>query len=94
MKQLGLELSDHQILVTSICGGIVDTPMWDLIDREIAKSKACRKDRSKQRAVDSIPLGRIQKPEDMANVVAFLASDDASYITADTINVAGGLLPY
>ncbi len=94
MKQLGLELSSHQILVTSICGGIIDTPMWDQIDREIAKLEGVPVGSVKARAVASIPLGRIQKPEDLANVVAFLASDDASYITADTINVAGGLLPY
>ena len=94
MKQLGLELSSHQILVTSICGGIVDTSMWDQIDREIAKLEGVPIGSVKARAVASIPLGRIQKPEDLANVVAFLASDDASYITADTINVAGGLLPY
>ena len=94
MKQLGLELSSHQILVTSICGGIIDTSMWDQIDREIAKLEGVPIGSVKARAVASIPLGRIQKPEDLANVVAFLASDDASYITADTINVAGGLLPY
>ena len=35
-KQLGLELSDHGILVNCVCAGIVDTPMWDLIDRETA----------------------------------------------------------
>ena len=68
--------------------------MWDQIDREIAKLEGVPIGSVKARAVASIPLGRIQKPEDLANVVAFLASDDASYITADTINVAGGLLPY
>jgi meso-butanediol dehydrogenase / (S,S)-butanediol dehydrogenase / diacetyl reductase len=94
MKQLGLELSSHHILVTSICGGIIDTPMWDLIDREIAKLEGVAAGTIKSKAVASVPLGRIQKPEDLANVVAFLASDDASYITADAINVAGGLLPY
>ena len=47
-----------------------------------------------QVSVASIPVGRIQSPDDVANVVAFLASDDASYITADAVNCAGGLLPY
>jgi meso-butanediol dehydrogenase / (S,S)-butanediol dehydrogenase / diacetyl reductase len=94
MKQLGLELSSHQILVNSICGGIIDTPMWDLIDREISKLEGTPLGSVKARAVASVPLGRIQKPEDLANVVAFLASDDANYLTADTINAAGGLLPY
>ena len=93
-KQLGLELAEHQILVNSICGGIVDTPMWDLIDRETAAILGVPEGSVKAGAVASIPLGRIQKPEDMANVVAFLASDDASYMTAGTVNVEGGLLPY
>lgn len=93
-KQLALELSEYRILVNCLCPGIVDTPMWDLIDRETAKLEGVPVGSVKARAVASIPLGHIQKPEDVANVVAFLASDDASYITADTVNCAGGLLPY
>ncbi len=93
-KQLGLELSDHQILVNSICGGIIDTPMWDLIDRETARILGVEEGSIKAGAVASIPLGRIQEPEDIANVVAFLASDDANYITASALNAEGGLLPY
>ncbi|HZQ05529.1 MAG TPA: glucose 1-dehydrogenase [Anaerolineae bacterium] len=93
-KQLGLELSDYQILVNCVCAGIVDTDMWDLIDREIAKLENAPIGSVKARAVATIPLGRIEQPEDVANVVAFLASDDASYITAQTYNVCGGILPY
>ncbi len=93
-KQLGLELSDYQILVNCVCAGIVDTDMWDLIDREIAKLENAPVGSVKARAVATIPLGRIEQPEDVANVVAFLASDDASYITAQTYNVCGGILPY
>ena len=93
-KQLGLEISDHQILVNSICGGIIDTPMWDLIDRETAKIQGVPEGSVKAGAVESIPLGRIQQPEDIANVVTFLASDDANYITASALNAEGGLLPY
>ena len=40
-KQMGLELSSHGILVNCVCAGIVDTPMWDLIDRETAKLERC-----------------------------------------------------
>ena len=68
--------------------------MWDLIDRETAKILDVPEGSIKAGAVDSIPLGRIQQPEDMANVVAFLCSDDAGYITASAMNVEGGLLPY
>jgi NAD(P)-dependent dehydrogenase (short-subunit alcohol dehydrogenase family) len=93
-KQLGLELADQNILVTCLCPGIVDTPLWDQIDRETARIEQVPVGSVKARAVAGVPLGRIQTPEDVANVVAFLASDDASYITADAINCAGGLLPY
>jgi acetoin reductase-like protein len=93
-KQFGLELSDYQILVNCVCAGIVDTDMWDLIDREVAKLENAPVGSVKARAVATIPLGRIQQPEDVANVVAFLASDDASYVTGQTYNVCGGILPY
>ena len=93
-RQLGLELSDHQILVNCVCAGIVDTPMWELIDREIADLEGVPRGSVLEKIVGDIPLGRIQKPEDVANVVAFLASNDANYMTSDTINVAGGIIPY
>ena len=93
-KQMGLELAQHRILVNCVCAGIVDTPMWDLIDREIAEREGAPIGSVKASAVDSIPLGRIQEPEDVANVVVFLASTDASYMTGQTYNVCGGILPY
>jgi meso-butanediol dehydrogenase/(S,S)-butanediol dehydrogenase/diacetyl reductase len=93
-KQLGLELSSHDILVNCVCAGIVDTPMWDLIDRETARLQGLPAGTVKARAVAGIPLRRIEQPEDVANMVAFLASDDAGYITAQALNVCGGILPF
>ena len=93
-KQFGLELSPHGILVNCVCPGIVDTPMWDLIDREIAQLEDAPVGSVKARAVARIPVGRIQQPEDVANLIAFLASEDSNYITAQAVNVSGGLLPY
>lgn len=93
-KQMGLELSSHQILVNCVCAGIVDTSMWDLIDREISRIEGSEVGSVKARAVARIPLERIQQPDDVANLVVFLASSDASYITSQALNVSGGLLPY
>ncbi len=93
-KQMGLELAGDRILVNCVCAGIVDTEMWDLIDREVARAENAPVGSVKARAVASIPLGRIEQPEDVANMVAFLASDDASYITGQALNVCGGILPY
>ncbi len=93
-KQFGLELSSYQILVNCVCAGIVDTDMWDLIDRDTAKMQGVPLGSVKAKAVAGVPLGRIQRPEDVANTVVFLASEDASYITAQSFNVCGGMLPY
>jgi len=93
-KQMGLELSDHGILVNCVCAGIVDTPMWDLIDRETTRLQGTPIGSVKAAAVASIPMGRIQQPQDVANLVAFLTSSDADYMTGQTYNVCGGLLPY
>ena len=93
-KQLGVELAADGILVNCICGGIVDTPMWDLIDREVTQRSNAPTGSFKAEAVASIPIGRIQRPEDMANLAVYLASDDASYIAGQTLNCSGGMLPY
>jgi meso-butanediol dehydrogenase/(S,S)-butanediol dehydrogenase/diacetyl reductase len=93
-KQLGLELAEHQILVNCVCAGIVDTPMWDLIDRETSALLGVPPGQVKAGAVAAIPLGRIEQPEDVAAFVAYLCSDDAAYITAQALNVCGGILPY
>jgi 3-oxoacyl-[acyl-carrier protein] reductase len=53
---------------------------------------AALSDEFKQAAVKQIPLGRVGSPDDAANAVAFLASDDASYITGHVLNVNGGML--
>jgi len=65
--------------------------MWDLIDCEVARLERTLVESVKTRAVEGIPLGRIQQPEDIANMVAFLASSDASYITGQALNVCGGI---
>ena len=93
-KQLGVELAGDGILVNCICGGIVDTPMWDLIDREVTRRSGESRGSFKADAVASLPIGRIQQPEDMANLAVYLASDDASYIAGQALNCSGGLLPY
>ncbi|MYE88206.1 glucose 1-dehydrogenase [Candidatus Poribacteria bacterium] len=93
-KQFGLELSSHGILVNCVCPGIVDTSMWELIDREVARIEGAPVGSVKARAAAGIPVGRIQQPEDVANLIVFLASEDSNYITAQALNVSGGMLPY
>jgi len=80
-KSLARALAPHNILVNVVAPGPIETD----------QAKALPPDRLKQ-LVDATPLGRIGKPEEVARVVAFLASDDASFITGATIDVNGGML--
>ena len=92
-RAFAAELAPKGIRVNCVCGGIVDTPMWDMIDREVAKLEGGPVGSVKARFVSNIPLDRIQTPEDMANIVAYLASSDANYMTGQAVNYSGGRAP-
>ena len=92
-QSMALAFAPHGITVNAVAPGIVDTPMWDVVDREFAKYEGLAPGAAPKRAVDAIPLGRIEQPEDVANAVAFLVSPDADYITQQTLNVDGGNVP-
>jgi NAD(P)-dependent dehydrogenase (short-subunit alcohol dehydrogenase family) len=80
-RALAVEMSRYQITVNAIAPGIIETPLT---------SGALADQSRKAWFVDRIPLGRIGRPEDVAAAAAFLASDDASYITGTTLFVDGG----
>ncbi|MCU0425541.1 MAG: 3-oxoacyl-[acyl-carrier-protein] reductase [Candidatus Kapabacteria bacterium] len=79
-KSFAKELASRNILVNCVAPGYIDTDMTAKIS-----------DEQKKALQSSIPLGRTAQPTEIASVVAFLASDDASYVTAQTIVVDGGL---
>ena len=90
-----LELAAFDINVNAICPGLVWTPMWERIaSRPIMMSETAEglsgREAFERDVVARIPLGREQKPEDIGNVATFLASDAASAITGQSINVDGG----
>ena len=91
-KVAAVKMADYGVTVNAVAPGIVDTAFNWTLDKEIGVDELGLPEGEflRQRA-DGIPLGRISKPEDVANVVAFLASSDASYITGETIVVSGGL---
>lgn len=93
-KQMAMEWAVHGILVNAVCPGIVDTPMWDAIDRAVAERQGAPIGSIKAQMVAGVPLGRIEQPEDVANMVAFLVSADADYVTGQAFNVCGGRIPY
>lgn len=92
-QSMGLALAEHKINVNAIAPGIVDTPFWVEVDKQFAKLLGWPEGEPKRRFTASIPLGRIEQPEDVANMAAFLASSEADYITQQCFNVDGGNWP-
>ncbi|MBM7543780.1 meso-butanediol dehydrogenase/(S,S)-butanediol dehydrogenase/diacetyl reductase [Weissella beninensis] len=85
------ELAQDKITVNAYCPGIVLTPMWDEIDAAMSKLHDVPLGASLKQYVDGIALGRGEEPADVANLVSFLASDKANYITGQAILVDGGI---
>jgi 3-oxoacyl-[acyl-carrier protein] reductase len=79
-KSLAKRLAKYNILVNAVAPGVIESPMTAPWPEEVKKS-----------FIEKIPLGRLGKPEDVAKVVVFLASDDSNYITGQIINVDGGI---
>jgi 3-oxoacyl-[acyl-carrier protein] reductase len=75
------ELASRNITCNAVAPGFIETPMTDVLGAEF-----------KENAAKQIPLGRVGSPADVASAVAFLASDEASYITGHVLNVNGGML--
>jgi D-sorbitol dehydrogenase (acceptor) len=85
-----LAMAPHGIRVNGIAPGVVDTPMWDHVDSLFAKAEGLPLGEKKRRVGLEVPLGRMGVPSDIAGAAVFLASDEARYITAQTLNVDGG----
>ena len=92
-QSIALALAEHKINVNAIAPGIVDTPLWVEIDKQFAKLLGWEIGEPKRKFCESIPLGRIEQPEDVAGAAVFLASEDANYITQQCLNVDGGNWP-
>jgi len=89
-QSLALELAGDNIRVNAIAPGVIDTPMWDVVDAQFAEYENKPKGQKKREVGEAVPLGRMGVPKDVAGPVVFLASDEARYITAQTLNVDGG----
>jgi len=92
-QSIALALAEHKINVNAIAPGVVDTHFWEEVDKQFAKILGKKIGQAKREAVGVIPLGRIEKPEDIAGMAVFLASSDANYITQQCFNVDGGNWP-
>jgi meso-butanediol dehydrogenase/(S,S)-butanediol dehydrogenase/diacetyl reductase len=85
-------LAPQRITSNCVCPGAVETPMWEQIDREWGSLEGVGQGETWKRRIRNIPLGRPERPEDVASVVAFLAGPDSDYMTGQAINVDGGLV--
>ena len=91
-QSLAKELASAGITVNAFCPGIISTDMWAYNDSAWGKLMGNYKPGELMAEwVASIPMGRAGTGEDVAGLVAFLASDDAAYITGQTVNVDGGM---
>ncbi len=89
-QAMAFELAPYGIRVNAVCPGFVATPMQDReLDWE-AKLRGSDPESVKNSWIKDTPLGRLETPEDVAKVVAFLASDDAQFLTGESISVNGG----
>jgi meso-butanediol dehydrogenase / (S,S)-butanediol dehydrogenase / diacetyl reductase len=92
-QSLAKELAPHNITVNAFCPGIIETDMWAYNDSAWGKLLGnYQPGELMQEWIQNIPMKRAGQAADVAGLVAFLASDDAAYITGQTINVDGGLI--
>jgi NAD(P)-dependent dehydrogenase (short-subunit alcohol dehydrogenase family) len=89
-QSAGLALIRHGINVNGIAPGVIDTPMWDQVDALFAKYEGLPIGEKKRQVGLAVPYGRMGVPEDLVGAAVFLASSDADYVVAQTLNVDGG----
>jgi ketoreductase len=90
-KALGNELAPTGITVNAVCPGYVETPMAQRVRQGYADAWKTSEEEILQKFQAKIPLGRYSTPEEIAGLVGYLATDTAASITAQAINVCGGL---
>lgn len=91
-QSLALELADYGVRVNAVCpGNLLDSPLWtDSLYEQYAQNQGLTKEQVRQKYINQVPLKRGCTYEDVSNVIVFLASDSAGYMTGQAINVTGG----
>jgi sorbitol-6-phosphate 2-dehydrogenase len=94
-QSLALELAEHGIRVNAICpGNLLNSPLWNQgpnsLFKQYAANQGITEEQVRQKYLSQVPLKRSCEYEDIGNAMVFLASDEASYMTGQAINVTGG----
>jgi D-sorbitol dehydrogenase (acceptor) len=89
-QSCALELIRYGKNVNAIAPGVVDTPMWDVVDAKLGSREGLKPGDVKRRVAAAVPAGRFGAPQEQAAMAAFLAGPDAAYIVAQCYNVDGG----
>ena len=87
---MALRIGDEFVHVNAIAPGVVDGAHWDEVDALFAKHENLAPGEKKKQVGQSVPFGRMGHPDDLTGMAVFLATDEASYIVAQTFNVDGG----
>lgn len=90
-RSFAYALAERNIRVNAICPGITDTPMQDVLLRELARLRGVSYEEVARTRNDTVPMKRACKPEDVAGMIWRMLSDDASYMTGEALNFSGGL---
>jgi len=91
-QSIALELAEYGVRVNAVCpGNLLDSPLWvNSLYKQYAKKWGITEEEVRQKYVDQVPMKRGCTYDDVCNVVVFLASDQAGYMTGQAINVTGG----
>jgi sorbitol-6-phosphate 2-dehydrogenase len=94
-QSIALELAEYGVRVNAVCpGNLLDSPLWtqgpNALFKQYARNQGITEEQVRQKYIDQVPMKRGCSYDDVCNVVIFLASDQASYMTGQAINVTGG----
>jgi sorbitol-6-phosphate 2-dehydrogenase len=94
-QSIALDLAEHNIRVNAVCpGNLLDSPLWTegphALFKQYARNRGITEEEVRKIYIDQVPMKRGCTYEDVCNVIVFLASDQASYMTGQAINVTGG----